>query len=373
MQIETDRHPGARFLLVLASLVICIAGLKAAAPILVPVALAIFIAIVSMPVMFQLRLRRVPAPLAILLTVLTDVLVFGLLILLGVNSLGDLTQRVPVYRAEVRERVDEWALWLAQRGLPEMEYLRQNFFDPGSIFDFVGGTLQWAAETLGLAFIVTIIGVFVLAEATVFPYKFQAIFGQSRTSRTGISKTIQEVQAYLGIKTIMSLITGLLSGIVCWAVGVDFPVLMGLLAFVLNFIPTIGSIIGAIPPMVLAVILYGWPQAITVAAGYLLIHALIGNLLEPHIMGRRMGLSTLIIVMSLLFWGWVWGAVGALLSVPLTMVLKIALENTPDLRWIAVLLDKQPPQARQASNATMEADMLAPELTDGEPFLAKNR
>ena len=134
----------------------------------------------------------------------------------------------------------------------------------------------------------------------------------------------------------------------------DFPILLGLVAFVLNFVPTIGSIIAAVPAMVLALILHDVGWMLVVGLGYLGINTLFGNLLEPNLMGRRLGLSTLVVVLSLIFWGWVWGPIGALLSVPLTMVLKIVLENTPDLRWIAVLLDKVPPQARQAEARAAE-------------------
>jgi AI-2 transport protein TqsA len=345
-----ERHPGARFLLVLACLVVVVAGLKAAKPIMVPFALALFLAIVSMPIMFGLRMRRVPAPIAIFLTVLTDVLVFGLVILLGANSMGDLTQKLPRYRVAVIDLVNDWERWLADRGLIESEYF-DNFFDPASVFDLLQQGFQVAASVFAQAFIVAIIIVFVLAEATIFPFKFQAILGHDRTSRMRITRTITEVQAYLGIKTVISLATGLLAGLLCWATGLDFPVLLGLVAFALNFIPTIGSIIAAAPAMVLALILYDWPWMLLVGLGYLSINMVFGQILEPNVMGRRMGLSTLVVVLSLLFWGWLWGPVGALLSVPLTMVLKIALENTPDLRWIAILLDKSPPQARAAEES----------------------
>jgi predicted PurR-regulated permease PerM len=164
-----------------------------------------------------------------------------------------------------------------------------------------------------------------------------------------ITETIEEVQAYLLIKTQIALVRGLCVGLMCWAARLDFAVVLGLLAFVLSFVPTLGAIIAAVPGILLALVLHGEGTALIVLIGYLVIDLFFGNLLEPNIMGRRMGLSTLVIVLSLLFWGWVWGPVGALLSVPLTMVLKITLENVPDLRWIAVLLDSVPPQAREAA------------------------
>jgi len=315
----------------------------------VPFSLALFLAIVSMPVMFGLRVRRVPAPLAIFLTVSLDALLFGFVVLLAANSLGNLNERWPLYQTQLETRFLDGFGWLRDRGFVpagyEFDGLR-TLVDTSAIVGFLGGTLQTVASLFTVGFLVALIMVFVLAEATVFPFKFQAILGSSRRGRSRMAKTIREVQAYLGIKTLVSLATGLTAGLFCWLMGLDFPILLGLTAFVLNFIPTIGSIIAAIPAMALALVLHDPSWTLLVALGYLAINTLFGNIVEPNLMGRRLGLSTLVVVLSLIFWGWLWGPVGALLSVPLTMVLKIVLENTPDLRWAAILLDKAPPQAR---------------------------
>ncbi len=348
-----EQTPGARFLLMLASLVVVVAGLKAAAPILVPFSLALFLAVVSMPIMFGLRRYGISAPMAILLTVMVDVLAFGGVITLGANSVGDLTEKLPRYRTAITDLRDDWTEWLVDRGVPVSEYITENLFNAEVLFDYLGSTLGIAASFLSVVFLVTLVMIFILAEATVFPYKFQAILGRERRSGERMTKTIGEVQAYLGIKTLVSLATGLCAGLLCWAMNLDFPVLLGMVAFVLNYVPTIGSIIAAVPAMVIALLLFGWGPLVVVGVGYLAINTVFGNLIEPSLLGRRLGLSTLVVVLSLLFWGWLWGPVGALLSVPLTMVLRIVLENTPDLRWIAVLLDKSPPQM-------VESDMLKP-------------
>ena len=191
-------------------------------------------------------------------------------------------------------------------------------------------------------------------------FKFQAILGGNRQGRVRITHTIEEVQAYLWIKFQISLVRGICVGLMCWGATLDFPLLLGFLAFVFAFVPTIGSILAAVPGIAIALILHGEGTAALIFAGYIAIDLFFGNLLEPNIMGRRMGLSTLVVVLSLLFWGWVWGPVGALLSVPLTMVLKIALENVPDLRWIAVLLDQVPPQAREAAQRAQQSLYTSP-------------
>lgn len=341
---SSSQQPGARLLFVMACLVVIVAGLRVAAPILVPFVLALFIAVVSMPLMFGMRRKGVPAPLAILLTVLIDGLIFGLMSVLVVTSLGDLNEKLPFYADTAEMIYQGWLSQLQARGIPAATYLTGDLFDPARILMFLGGLLQAVASVVTIGFIVGIIIIFILAEATIFPYKFQAILGGGRRQgQVRTMHTVAEVQAYLWIKFQISLAHGICVGVMCWLTGLDFPLLLGLIAFILNFIPTIGSIIASVPGIVLALILHGELTALIVAVSYLVINMGFGNILEPNVMGRRMGLSTLVVVLSLLFWGWVWGPVGALLSVPLTMVLKIGVENVPDLRWIAVLLDNEVP------------------------------
>ncbi|HCK60976.1 MAG TPA: hypothetical protein DHW11_07095, partial [Gemmatimonadetes bacterium] len=165
-----------------------------------------------------------------------------------------------------------------------------------------------------------------------------------------LEKIVSEVQTYLVIKTVISLATGAILGVWAYFWGLDFPVLLGLAAFLLNYIPTVGSMIAAIPAVLLSIILYGSiGHALIVMSGYVVVNMVFGNILEPNLMGRRLGLSTLVVMLSLLFWGWAWGPLGALLSVPLTVMVKIWLENTADLRWVAILLDKSAPVALEAT------------------------
>jgi predicted PurR-regulated permease PerM len=155
------------------------------------------------------------------------------------------------------------------------------------------------------------------------------------------------VNQYLALKTLFSLATGILVWVWLRFHGVDYPLLWGILAFLLNFVPNIGSILAAIPAVLLAIVQFGGGRASAVAAGYLVINFVIGSVVEPRFMGRGLGLSTLVVFVSLVFWGWVLGPVGMLLSVPLTMVLKIALEGNDDTRWLAVMLGPEPAPAPQ--------------------------
>jgi predicted PurR-regulated permease PerM len=181
--------------------------------------------------------------------------------------------------------------------------------------------------------------IFILIEASGFPRKLQAAFPNPEKTLGHFKAMTGSVNQYMGVKAIFSLATGVLVWILLALIGVDFAPTWGLLAFLLNFIPNIGSFIAALPAILLALIQLGLPAALEALLGYLVVNITIGNFLEPRFMGRRLGLSTLVVFLSLLFWGWVLGPIGMVLSVPLTMIAKIALAANEDSRWLAVLLE----------------------------------
>jgi predicted PurR-regulated permease PerM len=212
-------------------------------------------------------------------------------------------------------------------------------FQPGSFIAFLGRGLTALLSTLSNTFLVILILVFMLLEAAGLPIKMRAAMGSSDADLSRFSKAAREIQKYLGIKTAISAVTGLLIGTWLAILGLDFALTWGFLAFLLNFIPNIGSIIAAVPAVLLALVQLGPTQAILVAAGFVVVNVLLGNVVEPHLMGRTLGMSTLVIFLSLVFWGWLWGPVGMFLSVPLTMILKIGMENSQDLQRVAIMLD----------------------------------
>lgn len=343
---RTEQNPGAKLLFSLACVVVIVYGLRFAAPILLPSALALFLAVLSLPVMVWLRNRRVPKYAAILIPVGINVAVVGLLITLASSSVSELQRQLPTYLNTLTQLQTSWTESIeARTDLVVGEYLTLELLDPGAVLGLARDALGRVAQLVSMTFLVFLIMAFMLSEATVFPDKFHYITGNSSPDEDRLAKVVSEVQTYLGIKTVVSLLTGLLLGGWAYVTGLDFPVLLGLAAFLLNYVPTVGSIIAGIPAVLLSVILYGTlGHALLVTAGYVTVNTVFGNIIEPNLMGRRLGLSTLVVILSLLFWGWAWGPLGALLSVPLTVVLRIWLENTTDLQWVAVLLAKTPPE-----------------------------
>jgi len=307
-------------------------------------------AILSLPAMVWLRNRRVPSALAVIVPVLLNVAVVVLLILVASSSVSELQKELPTYLVTLNNLQIASVEWFeARTDIVLSEYMNTDLINPGAILGFAGGAVGRIAQILGMTFLVFLIMAFMLSEATVFPAKFRHLTQRAAIEEDRLAKVVTEVQTYLGIKTVVSLATGLLLGLWAWVMGLDFPVLLGLTAFLLNYVPTVGSIIAAVPAILLSIILVGSAgHAIVVGLGYMTVNTVFGNILEPTLMGRRLGLSTLVVILSLLFWGWAWGPMGALLSVPLTVIVKIWLENTTDLRWVAVLLDKNPPPGEPA-------------------------
>ena len=348
---RSEEHPGARLLFVLACLVVVVYGLRFASAILLPAALALFLAVLSLPVMIWLRSRHVPNWLAIFIPVVMNIAVIGLLLLVVSQSVAQFQTRLGFYVRELQAIQTGWFQAIeARTGVILADYFTMELIDPAAVVDFARGVVGRAAQFVGTALMVFLIMAFMLSEATVFPEKFRYIMGSGESKAGRLTKVVTEVQTYLGIKTVVSLATGLVLGAWAWVMNLDFPVLLGLAAFLLNYIPTVGSIIAAVPAILLSLILVGTAgHAFLVALGYIVVNTLFGNILEPSLMGRRLGLSTLVVILSLLFWGWAWGPLGALLSVPLTVIVKIWLENTHDLKWVAVLLDKSPPPSPVAA------------------------
>ncbi len=353
---QLDRQPGLRFLFTLAIGVVLIQGLRFGAPIVLPVALAAFLAVICLPIVLWLQHRGIPLLLAIPLTVLALACVFGLLILVGTQQIPELQKLLLAQGEAIEPVLDEWLLKVEDRfGLPEEGGIRATvlgFTDISTLASLATGATTWALSVVSSIFLVFLLLAFALGEAAVFPRKLAAIVGDAVASNERLNAIVDEVQGYLVIKTLISLATGAVLGLWTWAMGLELPLLLGLIAFILNYVPTIGSVIASIPALALALIQvdaagvfagFDLQRTLIVGLGYVAVNIILGNWLEPTLMGRRLGLSTMVVVLSLVFWGWLWGPIGAVLSVPLTMVVKIMLENTTDLKWVAVLLDKAPP------------------------------
>ena len=355
---ESGKLRAGKALWMLAALVIVVSGLKAAQSFFIPILLAFFIATVSFPFLNFLREKKVPRPIAVLLTVAFDFIFLAALGVLAVTLVGDLQEKWnDRYAAEVSEQIltvshslaeklDEYGVSDAQAKINDavnnnLANLQNIRFE--RIWDFGTGVLGRVVGFFGTALITIILTIFMLSEARMFGRRLEAISMARGPNLARMLSATKDIQRFLAIKTAVSLLTGVLAGFLCWIAGLDFFILWGILAFFFNFIPVVGSIVAGVPPTILALLVTGVPNAVLVAGGYLLINNFLGNFVEPMLVGRRFGISTLIVVMSVVFWGWLWGPLGMLLAVPLTMVLKVVLEGSDEFRWIGVAISSEQP------------------------------
>ncbi|TBR38063.1 AI-2E family transporter [Marinomonas agarivorans] len=337
-----DTHKGAFFLVGFAAIIVIIAGLKAASEIVVPFMLSMFIAIICAPFLSWLTHHKVPIWLAVLIVILLIVFSIGSLGIFVGSSLDAFYEQLPTYRASLGSELGEIISMLNNLGLSiSAEKIREHF-DPSLLMQMVANTLSSLGGVLTNLFLVLMTVVFILFEAADFPAKLSAAMDDASGSLKKFQSFTVAVNRYLAIKTLVSIGTGFLVSLWLWFIGVDFPVLWGVVAFFLNFVPNIGSLIAAIPAVMLAFVQLGVVEAGFTAFGYFAINLVMGSVIEPRYMGKGLGLSTLVVFLSLLLWGWVFGVVGMLLSIPLTIIVKLALESNPKTRWIALILGSHP-------------------------------
>lgn len=334
----TTASPVFRYTVMTASVIVVVAGLRAAAPLFTPFALAVFIAIVSLPALQFLRRFRLPTGLAILgIGVITAaILAFFSWIVLRTamelrNELPGYVTRVQELEQVIRARLQTWGLDLGPR-----DY--STLFQPERVIDFATSVALGVTSAATVFFLILLFLIFILAESVAIPDKLRRVYGTGTQGLTSGAVVLAQVQRYLVLKTIISLVTGLAIGTGAAILGVDFALFWGLLAFLLNYVPNIGSVIAAVPAVAVALLQLGVAPALGLAAIFLTVNVVVGNFVDPIVIGRELRLSPLIVLMSLVFWGWVWGPVGMFLSVPLTIIVRIVLENTESLQRVAKMM-----------------------------------
>lgn len=331
-----------RILLSLAAFVIVIAGLRAAKDLLIPFLLSLFIAIIVTPLLNWLRARRIPTWVAILIIVLI-ILILGFLVAVMIgSSFTDFSSSLPAYQTSLKIKTVELLSFFEERGFKIVDQTFTEFINPGAAMRLTSRLLTGLGNLVGDTFLILLVVVFMLLEAATFGDKLERAMHSTSPEMDRFHGFLQNINRYMVIKTWTSMATGVIVTVWLSILGVDYALLWGLLAFLLNYIPNIGSILASIPPVLLALIQLGFWSSFAVGLGYLAVNISIGSFLEPRIMGRGLGLSTLIVFLSLLFWGWVLGPVGMILSVPLTMSMKIALSSFEETRWLSTLLESGP-------------------------------
>ena len=325
-------------LVIIASLVIVVAGLKIAAPLIAEFLLALFIAVICMPSIRWLEEKKLPRGLAIAI-VLSVILsfVYLVVILIG-DSISSFNANKDIYVQQLDTQLQPIIDRLTSVGIHTEGINVQTIFEKTDVMSLITRVIGGVGVIFGDFFIIFLSVIFILAEAAGFPSKFARAFSNTQDKMVHFNHVLSKIRHYLAIKTASSLLTGVLISILLVFIGVDYPFLWGMLAFLLNYIPNIGSLISAIPALILALVQLGPMGLVWTAVSYFAINNLVGNYLEPKFMGKMLGLSAFVVFLSLIIWGYIFGSVGMFLSVPLTMTIKIALDTNEKTRWLGILL-----------------------------------
>lgn len=325
-------------LIILASFVIIVAGMKAAESLVVPFLLATFITIITSPPLIWMQKKKIPKGLALLLIILIFLSIIFLVGVLIGTSITNFSSNLPFYEAKLKSQTEGLVSWLIANNFIKSDFQILKIINPSSALQIVGNALNQLSGLFADGFLILFTVIFMLLEISSLPKKLIKVFLKPDESMKRVTTVYRKINKYIGIKTLISLGTGFLVYFFLLFMGVDYPLLWAVLAFLLNFIPTIGSMIALIPPVLLSVVQIGLTEALIVLIGFLVINTIMGNILEPKFMGKGLELSTLVVFLSLVFWGWVLGPIGMLLSIPLTITVKFALESSEETRWLAVML-----------------------------------
>jgi len=325
------------YFLVMASIVIVLAGVKIASAIIVPFLLSMFLAIILSPLYNFFTNKGLPEGMSLFMVVALLVVVFVLFGKLITSSLNEFSLNVDSYM----QKLTAYYVYLKDFGakfgieLPVEDI--SGMINAKAIMGFSTGFIQSISAIFTNGFIILLTVVFMLLESKIFIKKMQYIGTQNKVLKH-IDTISVKIKEYMVLKATISVFTGFVVWVALLMVGTDYPFLWATLAFLLNFIPNIGSVIAAIPAVLLTLIQFGALSSFVVAVLYVAINVIVGSVIEPKVMGKGLGLSTLIVFLSLIFWGWLLGMVGMLLSIPLTIMAKIVFDANENTKWIAVLL-----------------------------------
>ncbi len=338
MHTDNGFSAATRVLFIFAAFVVVVAGIRAAESIMVTFLLSGFFAIICAPPFLLMQRKGLPAWLSLIFVVLFISLFQLIFLSIITTSLNAFSKDLPVYQESFRGLLGGVVGQLNAWGVDIPRDKLMQHFDPSTMFKLAVDTLGNLGGVLSNSFLIILTVIFMLFEGVSLPAKLHKAFGDKSDHMHHIERFLDNVKQYMTIKVVVSLATGLMIYVWLWVLGVDYPLLWALIAFLFNFIPNIGSIIAAVPAMLLALVQLGPFYMLFAGLGYLIANLLMGNVIEPRYMGKGLGLSTLVVFLSLVFWGWVLGPIGMLLSVPLTMMLKIAFESSADTKWLAVLM-----------------------------------
>ena len=336
--------PISRLVLTAAGAIAVLAGMRAAASIIGPILIALIITIAWSPGSEWLRKRGWKPSVAALTGIALGVIGLALFIVLVWTSLIQLQEKIPGYQPRIAALQDLVRDKVADLPIDTSRLFASDLVSPGAIVGYALKIVQRFTQTAGNLFLLVLLMAFMMLEAVRYPQKLREALSGSPETIERLSQFGASIRSYVTINAVFGLAAAVLDIILLLAVGVDFAIFWGVLSFLLSFLPNIGFIIALTPPTMLALIEFGFTRALFVLAGYILINFVMDNIIKPRFVGGRLDLSPLVVVLSLLFWGWLLGPMGALAAVPLSIGARFLFESFEESRWLAHLMSDAGPR-----------------------------
>jgi AI-2 transport protein TqsA len=343
---QTNRGftPLSKLLLTLAAAIAVLAGVRVASPIIGPVLIAFIITVAWSPGSDWLRRHGWHPSAAALTGIALGVIGIALFVGLVWSSLIQLQENIPGYQPRIAALQQLIREKVADLPFDSSRILSSDVVSPGSIVGYALKVVQNVSQTAGNLLVLVLLMAFMMIEAVRYPQKLREAFASSPEVLRRFSEFGDSIRSYVGLNAVFGLGAALLDTVLLLSFGVDYAILWGVLSFLLSFIPNVGFIIALTPPTLLALIQFGFGRAIAVLVGYIVINFIVDNIIKPRFVGERFDLSPLVVVVSLLFWGWLIGPMGALAAVPLSIGAKFLFESFEDSRWIAHLMSDAGPK-----------------------------
>ena len=342
-QASVVRFPRAvQILVAAAAAVIVVTGMKEAAPILSSFLMALVITLALAPIPSRMMRKGVPAWLALVLTILIALGFIVALVLFLAAALVQFANAIPAYQDSFTNVITQIQDTAASLGINVVEIDVTQFLDAGKITSFAASMVAGLLDVLSSTSLLLLLILFMLIDTLGFGDKIEAAMGADSAVLKGWALFAVDTRQYLIITAWTGALVGVVNAIVLYILGVDFPILWGVLAFLFSFIPNIGFMLSMIPPALLALLEFGWTKALIVVAAYIIINAGVDNVLKPKVIGDDLDISVATTFISLVFWGWVLGPLGAILAVPLTLLVKhVLLGPGEDSRWLAAMMGQK--------------------------------
>jgi len=321
-----------------ASGVAVLAGMRVAAPIIGPILIALIITIAWSPGSTWLRRKGWRPSIAALTGIVLGVMGMALFVALVWSSLTQLQDNLPGYQPRVAAIQLLITDLLADLPFDTSRIFSTETLRPSSIVGYALRFIRNLTATAGNLFVLVLVMAFMMLEAVRYPQKLRDALASSSTGVEQFNRFGASIRSYVVINATFGLIAAAINTVLLLILGVDYAILWGVLSFLLSFVPNIGFAIALVPPALLALVQFGFARAGMVVGGYTLINFLVDNVFKPRFVGESLDLSPIVVVLSLIFWGWLLGPLGALVAIPLSIAAKFFFEAFEESRWIAHLM-----------------------------------